>query len=151
MVTKITTDGNVGKSAELKTSPSGVKYVSVSIGHSESKKIGSGYQNVGTTWFNVSIFGADQEIADMLCAGAKRVLIVKDASLLIDSYAKRDGTTGISYNVTCNKDQIEIKQGMGANATNIYPAAGYTPASEPFPTKQSAPAPMINEPTDMPF
>ena len=157
MITKITTDGNVGKSAELKTSNNGTTYVAVSIGHTESKKVNGGYTNIGTTWLNVTIFGAKQDIADLLCAGAKRVLIVKDASLTVETYKKRDGSDGISYNVSCNTDQIEIRQGLTKDAQVLYPngdstakTAGYNPNVGAFVDLKSEPKP-IDEPTDMPF
>jgi len=161
MITKITTDGNVGIAAELKTSQNGTTYVAVSIGHAESKKINGGYTNIGTTWFNVTIFGAKKDIADLLCAGAKRVLIVKDASLTIEKYKKRDGTDGLSHNLTCNVDQIEIRQGLTKDAEVLFPngsndttttttTAGYNPPKGAFVELKSQPKPIV-EPNDMPF
>lgn len=82
-------------SPELKFTPSGTAVCDLRVAVNHSKKTPSGeWQDIGTTWITVSLFGKDAEIAASEINDKDLVMITGD--LITEDWQKQDGTKGSS-------------------------------------------------------
>ena len=122
---KITATGNLGRRSELKD-VGGKKVLNFSIAANE----GWG-DNQKTTWVDCAVWGARAEkLAEHLDKGVK-VLVRGGANL--DTYQKKDGTTGYAFRVFVN--DLEFMGGRPQKSPNAPASssdAGTIPSDIPF-------------------
>jgi single-strand DNA-binding protein len=92
----ITVTGNVGRDPEYGMTKSGATMLKFSIA-SNRKEQGEDI----TTWFNVTVFGQNADFwKDKLHKGDKALAIGRFS---VRSYAKQDGSNGVSYDIVANE------------------------------------------------
>lgn len=117
-----TVTGNVGKKPELRESQAGKKMASFSVASSIKKE---GRDN-HTTWVDVLAFDEMAErLAEELDKG-DRVMVTGRMSL--ESYAKRDGTTGWALKMVAD----EVGLSMRWQRKEKYATAGTPEDDEPL-------------------
>ena len=107
MYQSITVIGRLGRDPEMKYMPSGDPVTSFSIATDRAWNDKGGQKQKETTWFRVSVFGKQAEIANQYLSKGKMVLI--EGRLQTDAksggprvYTKQDGTTGANFDIVAN-------------------------------------------------
>ncbi len=94
---KITILGNLGRDPELRYTPQGTAVCDFSVATSEKRKDSSGEQTELTTWFRVTFWGKQAEIASQYLAKGKQVYI--EGRLSQKEWTDRDGNKRTSLEV----------------------------------------------------
>ena len=137
---KITLVGNLGRDPELRYTPQGTPVCSFSLATNERRKDrNTGENNDITTWFRVTLWGRQAEVASQYLTRGKAVYI--EGRLRVEEYTDRDGKPRHSLEVNATDMQV-IGGVRGEDAGGGAPARG-TSAAAPG---DSAPEP--NDPTD---
>jgi single-strand DNA-binding protein len=104
MYQQITIVGYLGRDPEMRFTPSGQAVTSFSVATSRSYTTNAGQKVDETTWFRVSVWGAQAEACNQYLSKGRPVLVV--GRLRPDPqtgnprvYARNDGTTGASYEI----------------------------------------------------
>nr|MDK7248831.1 single-stranded DNA-binding protein [Corynebacterium amycolatum] len=94
--------GNLGGDARYAVTQSGKEVVSFSVGHSRSQfnEQSNSWEEVNTTWWNVTYWGSDREdlqrLSEQLTRG-RRVVVTGRAELR--PYTTKDGRDGVSLDL----------------------------------------------------
>jgi single-stranded DNA-binding protein len=95
--------GNLARDVEAKVSKAGKMYSVLSVGSTPSKKLPSGeWENGETMWFNVTIFGELNPFEFK-----KGTPVEVEGTFVARHYTKKDGTQGLSLDVTADGDKIK--------------------------------------------
>lgn len=108
---KIIFDGNLGRDPELKYIGNGDPVVNLNVGHTPRKynKQTSQWEDDGATqWYAVSMFGARAEALTEAVSKGSRVHV--EGKLTHREYQRKDGTTGISYDVLADSITLHVAQ-----------------------------------------
>jgi single-strand DNA-binding protein len=104
MYQQITIVGYLGRDPEMRFTPSGQAVTSFSVATSRSYTTNAGQKVDETTWFRVSVWGAQAEACNQYLSKGRPVLVV--GRLRPDPqtgnprvYTRNDGTTGASYEI----------------------------------------------------
>jgi single-strand DNA-binding protein len=107
MYQQIIVVGNLGRDPEMRYTPSGTPVVKLSVAANRKYAGADGQQVKETAWFNVSVFGKAAEACAQYLKKGGAVLV--EGRLTPDketggprTYARKDGTTGASYEVFAN-------------------------------------------------
>jgi single-strand DNA-binding protein len=105
MYQQLTIVGYLGNDPELRYTPSGSAVTSFSVATSNSYTNNAGQKVDETTWFRVSVWGAQAESTSQYLKKGRPVLVVGRLRSDPQSggprvYTRKDGTTGASYEVT---------------------------------------------------
>lgn len=107
MYQQITIVGNLGNDPDMRFTPSGQAVTSFSVAANFSYTNNSGQKVDETTWFRISVWGAQAESCNQYLSKGRPVLVV--GRLRPDPqtgsprvYTKQDGTTGASFDVTAS-------------------------------------------------
>lgn len=99
--------GNVGKTPEMRYSPSGQPVTSFSVATNRQYTAANGEQVKETIWFRVATWGKTAEICNQYVKKGSKVLI--EGRLTADKstggpriWSKQDGTAGASFEVTAS-------------------------------------------------
>ena len=108
--------GNLARDVEAKVSKAGKMYSVLSVGSTPSKKLPSGeWENGETMWFNVTVF------AELNPFEFKKGTPVEvEGTFVARHYTKKDGTQGLSLDVTADGEKIKSvprTQSVSPNAT----------------------------------
>lgn len=97
--------GNLGRDPEMRFTPSGQAVTSFSVATSNVYTNNAGEKVDETTWFRVSVWGAQAEASNQYLKKGRPVLVV--GRLRSDPqtggprvFTRQDGTTGSSYEIT---------------------------------------------------
>ena len=94
---KVILVGNLGRDPELRYIPDGTAVCSFSLATNERRKSKSGdFQDV-TTWFNVTLWRRQAEVASQYLSKGRQVYI--EGRLSLREYQDRDGNTRTSLDV----------------------------------------------------
>jgi len=95
--------GNLARDVEAKVSKAGKMYSVLSVGSTPSKKLPTGeWQNGETMWFNVTVF------AELNPFEFKKGTPVEvEGTFVARHYTKKDGTQGLSLDVTADGEKIK--------------------------------------------
>lgn len=91
--------GNLGSTAEVKSSASGKQYLTFNVGVTPAKKVGNDYVNGETMWLRVTSFDVTTDLTNELLKGAR----VKVAGRM----TQRTAENGKTYNDVI-ADSIEV-------------------------------------------
>ena len=140
---KITLVGNLGRDPELRYTPQGTPVCSFSLATNERRKDRTtGENNDITTWFRVTLWGRQAEVASQYLTRGKSVYI--EGRLRVEEYTDRDGKPRHSLEV--NATDMQFIGGRGEDAGGGAPAARAAAAPG-----DSAPEPTDLTDDDIPF
>ena len=107
MYQSLTVIGRLGRDPEMRYMPNGDPVTSFSLATDRSYKDKSGAQVKETTWFRVSVFGAQAENVNKFVSKGKMVLV--EGRLRVDpksggptTFTRQDGTAGTSFEIVAN-------------------------------------------------
>lgn len=106
--------GNLARDVETKYSKAGKAYSVLSVGSTPSKKNAAGeWENGETMWFNVTVF------AELNPFEFKKGMPVEvEGTFVARHYQKKDGTQGLSLDVTADGEKIKAVPKSGSVSPN---------------------------------
>ncbi len=121
---KITIVGYLGRDPELKTTPQGTALCKFSVATTERKKGATGEQEELTTWFRVTVWGRQAELANEYLSKGRQVYV--EGRLRVEEYTDREGNNRSSLEVNATDLQF-----LGQRNEASAPAAAAVPYSTP--------------------
>jgi single-strand DNA-binding protein len=107
MYQSITIIGRLGRDPEMRYLPSGDPVTSFSVATDRAWNDKNGQRHKETTWFRITVFGKQAEIANQYLSKGKMVLV--EGRLRPDPktggpaiYQRQDGTVGASFEIVAN-------------------------------------------------
>jgi single-strand DNA-binding protein len=149
---KITLVGNLGRDPELRYTPQGTPVCSFSLATNERRKDrNTGENNDITTWFRVTLWGRQAEVASQYLTRGKSVYI--EGRLRVEEYTDRDGKPRHSLEVNATDMQfIGGARGEDAGAPPAKAAAAQGESAQGESAQgESAPEPTDLSDDDIPF
>lgn len=124
---KITIIGYLGRDPELRYTPQGTAVGRLSVATTKKKKSIAGKVEDITTWFRVTLWGKQAELAEQYLAKGSQVYI--DGELYVEEYADREGAIHKSVEVTANAIQfIDRREGDPSLKKDTIADIASTPA-----------------------
>ncbi len=124
MFQQITVVGYLGRDPEMRFTPSGQAVTSFSIATNRSYTNNSGQKVDETTWFRISVWGAQAESCNQYLKKGSAVLVV--GRLRPDPqtggprvYTRKDGSTGASFEVNAQNVRF-LPSGSGGSGGGSY-------------------------------
>lgn len=147
---KIILVGNLGRDPELRYTPQGTPVCSFSLATNEKRKDRTTGENTDlTTWFRVTLWGRQAELASQYLTRGKSVYI--EGRLRVEEYTDRDGKPRHSLEVNATDMQfIGGGRGEEGGAQQARAAAAQSGSGESAPS-ESAPDPTDLSDDDVPF
>jgi Single-stranded DNA-binding protein len=122
--------GNLARDVEAKVSKAGKMYSVLSVGSTPSKKLPSGeWENGETMWFNVTVFA---ELNPFEFKKGSPVEV--EGTFVARHYTKKDGTQGLSLDVTADGEKIKVVPRKDSVSPNSAQAQGDWNAKADIPT-----------------
>jgi single-strand DNA-binding protein len=107
MYQKVIIAGNLGSDPEMRYMPDGTAVTNFSVATNRRWTDGSGEQKEETTWFRVSVWRRQAEVANEYLSKGRQVLV--EGRLRPDpatggprTFTRQDGTVGASYELTAD-------------------------------------------------
>ena len=133
MYQSLTVIGRLGRDPEMRYMPNGDPVTSFSLATDRTYKDKSGAQVKETTWFRVSVFGAQAENVNKFVSKGKMVLV--EGRLRVDpksggptTFTRQDGTTGTSFEIVANTVRFLSPKDEGGSAPDSGDAGHSAPA-----------------------
>jgi len=101
---KITIVGYLGRDPELNYSSQGTAYCKMSIATTEKRKDRAGETQDLTTWFRVTVWGRQAELANEYLAKGRQVYL--EGRLRLEEYTDREGNERTSLEVSATDVQF---------------------------------------------
>jgi len=139
---KIIIVGNLGRDPELRYTPQGTAVCDFSVATSEKRKDSSGESTDLTTWFKVTFWGRQAEVASQYLSKGKQVYI--EGRLSQREYTDREGNKRMSLEVNGSDMQFIGSRSDDQQKSN-------EPASRPAAAPQPSRAPADNNDDEIPF
>lgn len=99
--------GNVGRDPDMRYLPDGTAVTTLSVATNRTWNNAAGEKQTETTWFRVTCWRKQAEIAAQYLAKGRQVMIEgrlkPDATGNPTVYQKNDGTSGASYEMVCER------------------------------------------------
>lgn len=106
---KITIVGYLGRDPELRYTPQGTAFCKMSVATTERRKNVAGQTEEHTTWFRVTAWGRQAELANEYLAKGRQVYL--EGRLRLEEYNDRDGNMRISAEVSATDIQFLGQRG----------------------------------------
>jgi len=134
---KITIVGYLGRDPELRYTPQGTALCKMSIATTEKRKNVTGELEEHTTWFRVTAWGRQAELANEYLAKGRQVYV--EGRLRLEEYIDREGQKRFSAEVSATEIQFlgNRTDSPGANVVEEVASANRAPASAPKPQGDS--------------
>ncbi|HKQ91687.1 MAG TPA: single-stranded DNA-binding protein [Blastocatellia bacterium] len=134
---KITIVGYLGRDPELRYTPQGTALCKMSIATTEKRKNATGESEEHTTWFRVTAWGRQAELANEYLAKGRQVYV--EGRLRLEEYTDREGQKRFSAEVSATEIQFlgHRTDTPGAHAAEAVAVANQTPAPAPKPQGNS--------------
>ena len=138
MFHQITIVGYLGRDPEMRFTPSGQAVTSFSVATSRSYTNNAGQKIDETTWFRVSVWGAQAESCNQYLSKGRPVLVIGQLRPDPDTggprvYTRNDGSTGASFEVTARTVRFLPSGGTGSYQQDMGDEAGGSEEDEiPF-------------------
>jgi single-strand DNA-binding protein len=107
MYQSVTVVGRLGRDPEMRFMPDGSPVTSFSMATDRAYNDRNGQKQKETTWFRVSVFGKQAEVANQFLSKGRMVLV--EGRLRVDpktggpaTFTRQDGTVGASFEITAN-------------------------------------------------
>jgi single-strand DNA-binding protein len=127
---KIILVGNLGRDPELRYTTQGTPVCNLSIATSEKRKDKTGEWQDQTTWFRVTLWGRQAELASQYLSKGRPVYV--EGRLRVEEWTDRDGKPRYTLEVH-GTDMQFIGAGPGAGERMEEPSAEKAAAAEPIP------------------
>jgi single-strand DNA-binding protein len=101
---KITVVGFLGRDPELRYTPQGTAVCKMSVATTERRKNAIGESEEHTTWFRVTVWGRQAELANEYLGKGRQVYV--EGRLRLEEYADREGNPRISPEITATDIQF---------------------------------------------
>ncbi|MGH9755625.1 MAG: single-stranded DNA-binding protein [Blastocatellia bacterium] len=111
---KITIVGYLGRDPELRYTPQGTALCKMSIATTEKRKNVAGEMEEHTTWFRVTAWGRQAELANEYLAKGRQVYI--EGRLRLEEYTDREGQKRFSAEVSATEIQFLGQRAETSNA-----------------------------------
>ena len=98
---KIILVGNLGRDPELRYTPQGTALCKLSVATTERRKNAAGEPEDQTTWFRVTVWGRQAELASEYLAKGRQVYI--EGRFRLEEYTDREGQTRHSAEVSATE------------------------------------------------
>ncbi len=134
---KIIIVGNLGRDPELRYTPQGTPVASFSLATNERRKDKAGEQQDVTTWFKVTLWGKQAEVASQYLNKGMQVYI--EGRLRLEEWTDRDGATRTTLEVHATDMQFIGSQSRAESGEHSQSD-----------NQRSEPAPEISD-DDIPF
>lgn len=128
---KITIVGYLGRDPELKHTPQGHAVCKFSVATTEKRKNAQGEAEELTTWFRVTVWGRQAELANEYLSKGRQVYL--EGRLRLEEYVDREGHTRISPEVTAldiqflgQRNEAELS---GTDSVTLSAAPALEPAA----------------------
>ena len=134
---KITIVGYLGRDPELRYTPQGTALCKMSIATTEKRKNVTGESEEHTTWFRVTAWGRQAELANEYLAKGRQVYV--EGRLRLEEYTDREGQKRFSAEVSATEIQFlgHRTDTPGAQSAEAVAVANQTPAPAPKPQGNS--------------
>jgi len=134
---KITIVGYLGRDPELRYTPQGTALCKMSIATTEKRKNVTGETEEITTWFRVTAWGRQAELANEYLTKGRQVYV--EGRLRLEEYTDREGQKRFSAEVSATEIQfLGHRTDMpGANAAEAVAGANQMTAPAPKPQGNS--------------
>jgi len=106
---KITIVGYLGRDPELRYTPQGTAVCKMSVATTERRRAANGETEEHTTWFRVTVWGRQAELANEYLGKGRQVYL--EGRLRLEEYADREGNSRISPEVTATDIQFLGQRG----------------------------------------
>lgn len=106
---KITIVGFLGRDPELRYTPQGTAVCKMSVATTERRRAASGETEEHTTWFRVTVWGRQAELANEYLGKGRQVYL--EGRLRLEEYADREGNPRISPEVNATDIQFLGQRG----------------------------------------
>lgn len=106
---KITIVGYLGRDPELRYTAQGTAVCKMSVATTERRRGSSGETEEHTTWFRVTVWGRQAELANEYLGKGRQVYL--EGRLRLEEYADREGNQRISPEVTATDIQFLGQRG----------------------------------------
>lgn len=136
---KIMIVGYLGRDPEIRYTPQGQAVCNFSIATTERRKESSGDPQETTTWFRVTLWGRQAEVANQYLSKGKQVYV--EGRLRQSEFTDREGNKRTTLEVTASDIQFLSPRGDEGSGGS---GSGYS--SRP-PAPQSAPSPSSSGPS----
>ncbi|MEN3333110.1 MAG: single-strand DNA-binding protein [Blastocatellia bacterium] len=146
---KIIIVGYLGRDPELRYTPQGTPVCDFSIATTERRKDKSGEFQDQTTWFRVSFFGRQAEVASQYLSKGRQVYV--EGTLTQREYTDKEGNARTSLDVRGSDIQFISSAGDGEHTPTARATATSAPAPRKEASARSAPAPAPVDEDDIPF
>jgi len=129
MFQQLTIVGYLGNDPVMRFTPSGRAVTSFSLATSRSYTNNAGQKIDETTWFRVSVWGAQAESCNQYLSKGRPVLVIGRLKPDPDSggprlYTRNDGSTGASFEVNAINVRFLPSGGTGGNQQDMGDKAG---------------------------
>ncbi len=131
--------GNLGRDPEMRYTPDGTPVTTLSVATNRKWNNPDGTKGEETTWFRVTAWRRDAEIAAQYLTKGQQVMI--EGRLTPDKntggpriWTRQDGTAGANYEVTA--DRIVL---LGNRGGEVGGAAGVAETSESYVAEEEVP------------
>jgi len=138
MYQSITIIGRLGRDPEMRYLPSGDPVTSFSVATDRAWNDKNGQRQKETTWFRITVFGKQAEIANQYLSKGKMVLV--EGRLRPDPktggpviYQRQDGTAGASFEIVANAIRFLSPRDEGESHAESSEMADVPPPSEDIP------------------
>jgi single-strand DNA-binding protein len=112
---KITIVGYLGRDPELRYTPQGTAVCKLSVATTERRKNAAGESEEHTTWFRVTVWGRQAELANEYLSRGRQVYI--EGRLRLEEYTSREGSPRISPEVNATDIQVLGQRSDAAGQT----------------------------------
>ncbi len=146
---KIIIVGYLGRDPELRYTTSGTPVCDFSVATTERRKDKSGDMQEVTTWFRVSLFGRQAEIASQYLTKGRQVYV--EGQLSQREWTDKEGATRTSLEVRGSDIQFLSPMSEGDQAQPVAAKATAASAGEPSKRATSRQKPVRVEEEDIPF
>lgn len=146
---KIIIVGNLGRDPETRHTPQGNAVCKFSVATSDRRKGADGQMEETTTWFRVSVWGRQAELAQEYLTKGRQVYV--EGRLRLEEYTDREGNKRISPEVTATDIQFigQRPEGAeGADRRSMTAGASAATQAQAQPGKASR---VVVEEDDIPF
>jgi single-strand DNA-binding protein len=106
---KITIVGYLGRDPELRYTPQGTAVCKLSVATTERRKNAAGQPEEQTTWFRVTVWGRQAELANEYLSRGRQVYI--EGRLRLEEYTSREGAPRMSPEVNATDIQFLGQRG----------------------------------------
>lgn len=106
---KITVVGYLGRDPELRYTPQGTAVCKMSVATTERRRAAGGENEEHTTWFRVTVWGRQAELANEYLGKGRQVYI--EGRLRLEEYTDREGNPRISPEVNATDIQFLGQRG----------------------------------------